>query len=806
MHDNAALTQPSLPARTQIDSVADWHVARTDPRDRMALDPMGETGLDGPDAGAFDPMALTMRVLRYRWLIALLVLASLALTVVMTWSQTPLYRAHAKLEIVTEGPRIVEDLQIVTEASGQRALQTAIAKVRSRTIAERVAFDLGLANNERFIMGERGTSAANLLHRMMGVQPKAPDVSSLDAESRRRIAVGRIMNGLSVAPLGNTSILTIAFADPDPEIAARVANQVARSFMVERVDQSSATSELAREFIAQQVTQVKSQLQSSEHELVKYAKEAGITMTGEETSLIASNLQALNTSLAQAVEKRLELKRQVAQIDAGGVEVLPQVIDSTGLARMREKLVKLRAEYREKGQTLKPAFPEMKSLAAQIASIEKGIDQSISAIGSSVRAALDEAVQREVDLETELRRLEDEQAAYQDKRVRYTILKREVDSNRAQYDSLIGKLNTIGVGAELRDARAQLVESAVVPGGPFAPVLTKNLMFGLLASLLGAAGVIYVLELLNNRFSDPEQVERELKLPVLGTLPKLDDSQIAVALADPTSALSESYRALGVTLEFTGTEGFPRTLCVTSTEQSETKSTTALQLARNLAALGNKVLLVDCDMRRPNLHRVANLSNAVGLSNLLTSTVDQEFARDAFKRLDGDKLMVVTAGPTPPSPAELLASPKMSVLLGSLRKAYDIVMVDSPPVLGIADALVLSRMCEATLMMVSTNQVRRKSATIALRKLRTAGAQVVGAAMSKFTVGRFDYSYEYRYMSYDYGIETEQQQRLPDPQVETLESELAALVQADLSDDVPNDADAATDGAETARERVRQDA
>ena len=346
--------------------------------------------------------------------------------------------------------------------------------------------------------------------------------------------------------------------------------------------------------------------------------------------------------------------------------------------------------------------------------------------------------------------MEKQQVEFNDKNIQYTILKREVDSNRSQYDNLVSKLNEVGVSSELKTQTAGIVDLAVAPSRPYSPRLSVNLAIALVLFLGLSASIIYVIELLNNTFTNPEQIEKELGLAILGILPLVDDRELVQSISDQKSGLSEAYRSLRTSLQFSGAEGAPRSLLVTSSEPSEGKSTTSFKLGQDFAALGARVLLVDGDLRKPNLHRLFGLDNTIGLSNLLTNTVRKEDLAGIFRATKYPNVTVLTSGTIPPNPADLLSSPKMALIVTNLGKRFDLVIIDAPPVVGLSDAPILSRLAEGTLMVISTNQVTRKSAKTALKRLRAAGANVVGAAMSKFAVNKFDYNYAYKYMNYQY--------------------------------------------------------
>lgn len=701
------------------------------------------------DESRFDLLSILFRILHHRWLIASLAILGLMLALVATMMMTPKYQASAQLEVLVPSAKVFQDIEVTSESTDIRAFQTAREKLKSRALAERVVFALQLSEKSDFLSPRADFSPLNLLYRAFGISATA-GVDDLTAEERERSAIGRVMDNLSVNLVPNTSLLTISFVDQNPGYARDIANQVVQSFIDQRVDQSSQTSGQAKDFIQEQVLQVKEKLQVSEKELVDYAKTAGITVTGDEQSLIGASLSEINKALSTAVQESLDYGRLVQQIEAGRGASIGQVLESEGLDKLKGRLAELNGEYQEKLAFYKPGFPEMLQLQSQIREIQNQVNQGILAITDSIKLKYQESQEKVGDLKKKLAELEADQAAYQDKNIKYTILKREVDSNRAQYDSLISKLNEVAVGSELKSQNASVVDLAVVPIKPYSPRLSLNLMVGLILSLGLAGAIIYILEMLNNRFTNPEQIERDLGLAILGILPAVDPKELGIAINDPSSAISESYRSLRTSLQFSGVDGVPKTLLVTSSEPAEGKSTTVYKLAQDFGALGARVLVIDCDMRKPNVHRQFALDNAVGLSNVLTGTVRSSGSSDVIKDGKMPNVSVITAGTIPPNPADLLSSARMGMMLSALNKRYDLVLLDGPPIIGLSDAPLLSRLAEATLLVVSTNRVTRKSAKAALKRVRSAGGNVIGAAMTMFAVAKFDYNYNYRYLTYNY--------------------------------------------------------
>lgn len=696
----------------------------------------------------FNPVGWLLRILRFRVTIAGIVAASMALGFLVYLMTTPLYVSTTRLEILPQGAKVVEDFQVTRETSDPRALLTARERVLSYPVARRVVHTLGLADQPAFLAPTPTFSVVNLVKRIFRV-----DLSSrpptLTAADRERLAVEKVQGNMTVRPIVGTNILLILYSDTDRQRAARIADQIAMGYISERIDQASQTSQTARNFIEDQVAQVRVRLQKSEEDLAEYARSNQLQLTGDDSNLITTNTIELNKSLLQVEKDRIEQEGYARLLARGRVNDLPQVVENQTLNQLKVRVAELRGEYEMKLGELKPAFPEMKSLQARIAEADRQITRTTAAIAESIRLKYQELQAREQAMRGRLADLERQQAEFRDKNIRYTILKREVDANRSQYQSLINKMNEVGVSTEIRSPSAAVVDAAQIAPYPSQPRLSIHMLVSVLLGMLVSALTVYAIEVMTRHFSTPDQVEADLGVPVLGIVPRQSPEEIGKATADPSSALSEAYRSLRTSLQFAVPDNF-HTLLVTSSEPSEGKSTTVYKLSHEFAALGRRVLVIDADMRKPSLHKLFGANHAIGLSNFLMSSHAADSEGGMFQATATPKVTFLSAGILPHSPADLLNSDNMAILLSRCSGYFDVVLIDAPPVIGLADAPILARMADATLLVVSTRQVSRSSARSSIARLNAVGANVVGAAMSKFTVDRFDYKYGYKYQNYNY--------------------------------------------------------
>ena len=708
------------------------------------------------DDDEIDLLAYWHILVKRRWLVLSILAGVVALALLATLMATPIYRATTVLQLEKEGTQVVqvEGIQPGDNNGGwdPEFLQTQYELIQSRSLAERVANELNLDQAALDQLSEPGWFGRMLAllspQSKQDAKKQGAAQTPADAAAELRNAAGMISGGLSVEPVRNSRLVRINYDSSSPEFSARVANAVAEGFIAAGLERRFGASSYAKTYLEDQLKLTKAKLEDSERKLVAFAQKENLVNTGEDgQSLATQNLTQLNAALATAQDQRIRAQARWRQASSGPMPA--DMIGNSNIRTLQQQRAQLQGEYQQKLQTFKPDYPDMLQLKGQINEINRQIAQETGGVRASVKAEYDAAAAQERMLMAQIASLRTEALDVDGRSIQYNILKREVDTNRQLYDGLLQRYKEIGVAGDVRSNNISIIDRAEVPRWRFKPNLTLNLAIGmLLGGMLGVLAAL-LLEFLDDTIKTPDDVEQKLKLAVLGIIPKLGPKESMASVAsDPRSSFSEAYRSVRTALQFSTDHGVPKTLLVTSSGPGEGKSTTAVALARNFAQLGKRVLLIEADLRNPSLHRTLGLQgHGVGLSNLLAGACT---LTEATLDTDEQGLKVVLAGPLPPNPAELLSGSKLVSALTVASERYDQIIVDGPPVLGLADAPILANAVDGTLLVVNSAKTKINAAQATLKRLLAARARIVGALLSKYDArsAGYGYGYGYQYDSY----------------------------------------------------------
>lgn len=674
-----------------------------------------------------------LRVLSERRRIILGVgVVGLVLGILASLLMTPLFRATTLLELNSDTNTVIDQVKggaVGGRSNGQEQLATQVGLLRSEALARRIVQDLNLSGEPAF-GGNEGTR-----------------------QHRTERAVAVVKGGTTVEAIKQSLLIQVNYSATDPGMAAKVSNALARGFIASSLERRYDSSSYARKFLSDQLARTKTALEDSERNLNSYAIDAGLFKTPgavvdgkptQGTTLAVADLGAMNDALNAARVTRINAEQayRSTSIDF----VADQAANVSTLIQQRALL---QAQYDDKAKVFKPEYPQMRSLAAQISRMDATINGERGRTSTSKRAELQGAylaAQRaEAAIAARVAAAKGEVQGEESRSIQYNILQREVDTNRALYDALLQRYKEIGVAGGIGQSNVSLVDEAEPPRGPYRPNMMINALIGLLLGLSAGVGLAFAIHLLFDNIIDPNDVRTKLHLPVLGAIPmETEDRTLMEALADRKSDVSEAYYSVRTALKFARPEGAPRTLLVTSTRPGEGKSTSAYAIASSMARLGSRVLLIDADLRKPTF--VSSRDDGYGLAHLLGS---EEPLADFAEKTQVDNLFLLPVGRFVGSAAELLGSSRLPAIIGEAREDYDMVVLDGPPVLGLADAPLLGSVAEATAIVVESRESRTTNVVEMVRRLMDAGANVIGVILTK--VGRSGNGYGYNYYSYTYG-------------------------------------------------------
>jgi capsular exopolysaccharide synthesis family protein len=661
--------------------------------------------------------------------------------------------------------------------------------LQSRGLAERVVKSLDLMEDPAFNPGAAREGAKG---------------GSAEADEAVLGALAdQIRGGLSVEPERNTQLVQLSFRAASPELAAKLANAFAESYIDMGVEDRFATAGKASTFLSSQIEKLKEEIQDKETQLQAFSRRSDIVTMDPGANVTLKRLEALNGQYIEAKKMRIEREAQYHETQSGPRESMADSLTTGVVGEQRGQLLKLEREYESKLKTYKPDFPDMVALRTEIEKLRQHLSEvvgeQVDKVKSTALAGYQTALRQEQELEGELNNLKREAIDQNSAAVEYTNLKVEIQTRRDLLDELLRKQSETEVAVRLQDTRQsniRIIDKAMVPGGPFQPSLRKDVSYGLLLGFLFGVGCAVLIEVLDRTVKTPEEVERKLGLPTLAVIQDLSESGKAygystygygeaVALDDkprvrpakapaagwlekkkgpaaapppsqielvpherPRTLISESYRSLRTALMLSSAREL-RAIAVTSAVAGEGKTATASNLAVVLAQLGRQVLLVDCDLRKPRLHQVFRVSNRFGLVNQLTATAEPEAV---FLPTEVPNLWLTPSGPIPPNPSELLSSDRMRDWLKAVRSRFDFVVLDTPPALAVTDATIVGLLADGVVLTLRSGKVTREEARLCRDRLRQSGIKILGAVLNRYRSLQTGLGKRYRYYE-SYGAE-----------------------------------------------------
>lgn len=682
------------------------------------------------DSVGFDFWSMLRILLSRKWMILAIAIVGVTMAIASTLRETPLYMSTATIQIQSDDVQIIEGSSVGPDlVADSTYMETQFRLLRSRSLAERVVEDLGLLNDPRYAY------------------------QSSSRESRVLQAASRIVGGVRVSPAGRSRLVGVSFISPHQIEAARISNAIVEAFIQTNLERKYNTTAFAREFLDERLETTKQALEQSERRFVNYAEDQGLLDIGGSTtgagSLDENSIIALNNELSQAESARILAEQEYrAALDTPPYS---ELLQSTPLTNLRQSRADLLTDYQEMLSRFKPDYPDMVRLQTRIDRLEEQIqaesDSIVQSVLNDLKANYETSLARESSLRERVGELRESLQDERNRRIQYRILQREVETIRSQYQGLLQRSKEISIASGIGSSNIAMVDAALVPGGPFEPNLRRSIIQALIMSLAVGIGLAFILNYIDDTIKTPEDLRNKMGLTTIGVVPKTTSKKDFVkdALDDPRSAISEAFASARTALEFSTENGVPKSLLVTSTRPGEGKTSTTIALASVFARGDNEVLVIDGDMRKPSF--IIDSNKSIGLSGLLTGN---EHLSSHVVRSNTPGLSILPAGVVPPNPAQLLSGPRLREIIETAEKYYDIVIVDSPPLLSFADSPRLGSVVEAAVVVVQAGLIRTPAAKRTVAQLYEARTNIVGGILTKFDAKRAGYDYQY-YYSTTYG-------------------------------------------------------
>jgi polysaccharide biosynthesis transport protein len=721
-------------------------------------------------ASAPQPMHVFDRlnaVFKHRRLAGVAFLLIVTTMMVQSYSTVPVYQAYSRVQIQDERSVQVGTLNANDPAFWQESepyYRTQYAIMASRGLARRVVRQLNLQNSPLFngtappprdpvsLARQARASASAWARSLISTPGPAVAPPALDESAQEARLISAFLGGLDVVPETSTRLVKIIYKHSNPQFAALAANTIAQEYAQQNIDLRLANTDKTLVWLGEELKRYEQQLSESEAALAQYREQNNAGSLDEKQNLIGARLNQLNDTVTTARNTRLTKQAIYEQLKGANpnddaIDNFPIIGSNAGVVDAKNALATLAAQQQSLSSRYLPGHQKMADINAQVDNARRRLIAERTTVLENIRNEYNALVTQERSFSQQLAEQQSKVNDLDKKGGNYNILKRKADSERTVYQTLLQQQKELAVVANSRANNVQVMDKAEVPGTPILPNPRKDWITALMAGLTIAMGLAFGIEYLDDTVKTPEDITHRLKLPLLGLVPAVRGDRVPVLSEPVPHDFGEAFRSLRTSLVFTSGAQSTRIIAVTSSQPLEGKTTTACNLAMALALGGSRVLLIDADMRRPGLHKTMGLANETGLSHLL---VGQARVRDAVQRTSEPNLVAITAGRTPPNPSELLSSERMNNLLTNLATGpFDWVIIDTPPVLAVTDAVILAQRVSGVVFVVGSEMTRRVHAERALETLQSGHPRSVTVVLNRVDFNRNKYYYS-RYYGYQY--------------------------------------------------------
>jgi succinoglycan biosynthesis transport protein ExoP len=703
-----------------------------------------------------------------RWTASTAFLLVLASVTVYTFTATPIYEARTRLLIDAENPNVVTFKEVIDEDQAKADYyQTQYNILQSRALARKTIENLGLwehpllnraaGNGNGFSVSRVIGGAFGFVTGMLSSAPAAAaDTSGGEETEAQSRTIDALLDDLAISPIRNSRLVDVKFRSPDAALSTRIVNALAKNYIDQNLEYKFSASKEANDWLDGQLAEQRKEVETAEAKLQAYRERNDAISLEDRQNIVVQKLTDLNAAVTRAKTERIQKEAMYKQLRAietnpAALDTFPAILANSFIQQQKGELAQLQQQYAQLSEKFGEKHPEIVKTRSAIQNAQLKLQVEISKVVQSVRTEYQAALAQETSMSAALGQQKSEALSMNRKGIEYSVLERDMQSSKQLYENLMQRAKETSVSSELKSSNIRVIDKAERPRDAVFPRKGLNMLLGLVSGAVLAIGLTFFFEYLDSRLKTPEEVKAHLGLPALGMVPALAPQswkgrEPLIHIGVPPG-FAEAFRTIRTNVLFSSAEEGARALVITSTGPGEGKTTVASNLAIGFAQAGQRVLLIDADMRRPRVHEVFGRRQEPGLSNVMVGNAK---ASQSVHKTGVPGLWLLAAGHLPPNPAELLGSQRFRDFVTSLKEHFDLILIDSPPVMAVTDAVIAAHAANGVVFVVGSEMTSRQAARAAVEQLEQGRVHFVGAILNRVDLERNSYYYS-NYYRHEYG-------------------------------------------------------